>query len=38
VSTTVPGELVQLRLVVEDDLYVLRQRGREVAALVGLEN
>jgi hypothetical protein len=37
VSATGPGELLRLGLVGEYDVVVLRQRGREVAALVGLE-
>jgi signal transduction histidine kinase/CheY-like chemotaxis protein len=38
VTSTCPGELLRLELVVEQDVYLVRQRGREVAALVGLEN
>jgi signal transduction histidine kinase len=37
VSATSSGELLRLGLVGEHDVFVLRQRGREVAALVGLE-
>lgn len=37
-TSTCPGELLRLELVVEQDVYLVRQRGREVAALVGLEN
>jgi signal transduction histidine kinase len=37
VSASRPGELLRLGLVGEHDVFVLRQRGREVAALVGLE-
>jgi hypothetical protein len=37
VSATGSGELLRLGLVGEQDVFVLRQRGREVAALVGLE-
>jgi signal transduction histidine kinase len=37
VSATDPGELLRLALVGEHDVFVVRQRGREVAALVGLE-
>jgi signal transduction histidine kinase len=33
-----PGELLQLRISGEQDVYLARQRGREVAALAGLEN
>lgn len=35
--STCPGELLQLDLVGERDVFTLRQWGREVAALVGLE-
>jgi anti-sigma regulatory factor (Ser/Thr protein kinase) len=38
VSASGPGELLRLGLVGEHDVFLVRQRGREVAALVGLEN
>jgi signal transduction histidine kinase len=38
VSAPGPGEVLRLPLVGEHDVFLARQAGREVAALVGLEN
>lgn len=37
-ATGEPHELVSLRVVTEQDVFIARQRGRDVAAVVGLEN
>ena len=36
--TTDRGEILRLRIAGEYDVFVARQRGREVAALAGFEN